>query len=435
MTYHNFTSDLGRDRIYEDIKKFVTTFDDIKSDITKPKGVYIYGGTGSGKTEMVKNIIKDTNMDSIWYSTLDIKNKNLIKSLTEHNISSHNIMSFFNKKKQNIVIVFDELDGMGTGEKSCIENITKLIRAKKTKKQKSEIAISNPIICIGGSKMDKKIKGIMKACPSFLVESPTNTQLTSIITKYYGDRLADDVDLIPTIVNSCKHDLRKIDTHVELFTNKLAKKRDIGSSNILSYYESFQDDIKHTVGNLLMTTRSINMHNSIITDTDRTIAFLIWHENVVKQCKNTDGAFLHFYRQILDHICAADVIDRITFQKQIWQFNEMTSLLKTFYSNYMYHQFKENNPSVIKSESVRSRQEIQFTKILTKYSNKFSNSSFIADMCETLMVDKKDLLSFFGWTQTHDPDEVLNNCLDLQIMSALEFNRMLKFNDSTTILL
>ena len=129
------------------------------------------------------------------------------------------------------------------------------------------------------------------------------------------------------------------------------------------------------------------------------------------------------------------MIDRITFQKQIWQFNEMTSLLKTFYSNYMYHQFKENNPSVIKAESVRSRQEIQFTKILTKYSNKFSNSSFIADMCETLMVDKKDLLSFFGWTQTHDPDEVLNNCLDLQIMSVLEFNRMLKFNDSTTILL
>ena len=30
-----------------------------------------------------------------------------------------------------------------------------------------------------------------------------------------------------------------------------------------------------------------------------------------------------FYDKILENICFADYIDRITFQKQIWQFNEM----------------------------------------------------------------------------------------------------------------
>ena len=33
----------------------------------------------------------------------------------------------------------------------------------------------------------------------------------------------------------------------------------------------------------------------------------------------------------------SDYIDRITFQKQIWQFNEMSSLIKTFYNNKIYN--------------------------------------------------------------------------------------------------
>ena len=41
--------------------------------------------------------------------------------------------------------------------------------------------------------------------------------------------------------------------------------------------------------------------------------------------------FLLFYSKFLENICFADYIDRITFQNQIWLFNEMTSLIKTFY--------------------------------------------------------------------------------------------------------
>ena len=44
-----------------------------------------------------------------------------------------------------------------------------------------------------------------------------------------------------------------------------------------------------------------------------------------------------FYINQLDNICFADYIDRITFQKQIWQFNEMSSLIKTFNNNKTSH--------------------------------------------------------------------------------------------------
>ena len=39
------------------------------------------------------------------------------------------------------------------------------------------------------------------------------------------------------------------------------------------------------------------------------------------------------YNKILNNVCFSDYIDRITFQKQIWIFNEMSSLIKTFYNN------------------------------------------------------------------------------------------------------
>ena len=72
-----------------------------------------------------------------------------------------------------------------------------------------------------------------------------------------------------------------------------------------------------------------------MNETDRTIVGLLWHENIIdildKYAKRS-RRFL-FISLVLDNICYADYIDRITFQKQIWQFNEMSSLLKTFKNN------------------------------------------------------------------------------------------------------
>jgi hypothetical protein len=127
-----------------------------------------------------------------------------------------------------------------------------------------------------------------------------------------------------------------------------------------------------------------------MNETDRTIVGLLWHENVVdvlaKQ-PNQMEAF-RFYKDALDNICLADYIDRITFQKQIWQFNEMSSLLKTFYTNKMYHERFATHPRF-------NPAEVRFTKVLTKYSTEYNNTLFIQMMCQKFGMDKKDLFAFF----------------------------------------
>ena len=93
-----------------------------------------------------------------------------------------------------------------------------------------------------------------------------------------------------------------------------------------------------------------------------------------------------FYLAQLDNICFADYIDRITFQKQIWQFNEMSSLIKTFKNSKMYHKTQPH---------LEYNSDVRFTKVLTKYSTEYNNYLFIQKLCQKLGMDKKDLVGFF----------------------------------------
>ena len=56
-----------------------------------------------------------------------------------------------------------------------------------------------------------------------------------------------------------------------------------------------------------------------MNETDRTIVGLLWHENIIDVLEKTSKEeSIPFYLKILDNMCFADYIDRITFQKQIW---------------------------------------------------------------------------------------------------------------------
>jgi Cdc6-like AAA superfamily ATPase len=108
----DFNHVLGRTQTYENIRTFLEAFQEKKHDLTFKRGIYIYGNPGSGKTEFVMRMLKDLNYDIIKYDAGDIRNKTIVETITQHNISDKNIMSVFQKKIKKIVIVMDEIDGM-----------------------------------------------------------------------------------------------------------------------------------------------------------------------------------------------------------------------------------------------------------------------------------------------------------------------------------
>ena len=119
---------LGRTHIANELKTLLLNFDNSLNEISYKRGFYIYGSPGSGKTKFVIDVINELGYDVIKYDAGDVRNKNLIDTITSSNIASQNVLQMMEKKKKRIVILMDEIDGMNNGDKGGINALIKLIR-------------------------------------------------------------------------------------------------------------------------------------------------------------------------------------------------------------------------------------------------------------------------------------------------------------------
>lgn len=114
---------------------------------------------------------------------------------------------------------------------------------------------------------------------------------------------------------------------------------------------------------------------------EKTIVSLLYHENVIKCIDNN----YRFYESFLKNFAQGDYYDRVSFQRQLWQFNEMSFYLKVVQNNNNYHKCDTNKST--------SDIDVIFTKILTKYSNEYSNLNFIISCCNKLNCQKSELIN------------------------------------------
>ena len=413
----NLNQILNRIDIQNKIKEILENFENNKNDLLFKKGIYIYGNPGCGKSHFVMNLLKELGYDVIKYDAGDIRNKSVIDTITKHNMTDKNIMSLFHKKITKIVIVMDEIDGMNNGDKGGINTLIKLIRPKKTKKQKQEEITINPIICIGNYYMDKKIKELIKVCNSIELKTPTSQEITNIVKIILP---TVEPELQENIIQFVQGDLRKLNNIYKIYKNNqnILKKEII--ENIFQI-KQYNDDTKQITHKLINNRYSINDLATCMNETDRTIVGLLWHENVVDVLSKVKPSIsLPLYSKLLENMCFADYIDRITFQKQIWQFNEMSSIIKTFNNNKIFH-------DSLKKKAKYNPTEVRFTKVLTKYSTEYNNYMFIQNLCYQLGMDKKDLFAFFLDLKNKQNDA---NMMDLFIncdITKLEINRMYRY--------
>jgi DNA polymerase III delta prime subunit len=380
---------LDRQHIADEIRQILNGFDEKCKNIQFKKGIYIYGSPGSGKTQFAVELLKELNYDIIKYDAGDVRNKNLIETMTSNNVASQNVLHMMSGKTKKIAIIMDEIDGMNNGDKGGITSLIKLIRQKKTKKQRQESMTLNPIVCIGNYYMDKKIKELMKVCNTFELKSPTSQQIETL--------LAQSMPNLPTtsyqkMTDYVQGDLRKYDFIRRIHAKSPHILLDEETMTTIFHAKSYNDDSKKITQKLIENPVNIKEHTTIMNETDRTIVALLWHENIVDAIsKYENRVSIPFYFRILENMCFADFIDRITFQNQIWQFNEMSSLIKTFYNNKLYH----DHFSQLKKTPIQTSPEIRFTKVLTKYSTEYNNILFVYHLCQQINMDKKDLIAFF----------------------------------------
>ena len=413
---------LNRKGIEEEI---MLVLKDIVSNNTQlgiKKGIYIAGKPGVGKSRFITDLIKKINFDAIVYDAGDIRNKSVIDTLTRDNMANNNVLSMFNKKSKPIVVVMDEIDGMNSGDKGGINSLIKVIRPKKTKRQKTEEFTTNPIVCISNVHVDKKIRELMKVCHVFKLDQPTDSQIREL-SRQYMPSVSEST--IQGVVSYIQGDLRRMsfifnmhDTNFNLFEETIA-------SGVLKN-KSFAEDTRDVVKSLINRAHHFDDHNIVMNETDRTIVGLLWHENITDVLgKHDPSKMIHFYQKALDSLCYADYIDRVTFQKQIWQFNEMSSLIKTFSNSHLYHSMFDKhvkyNPS-----------EVRFTKVLTKYSTEYNNAMFIQSISQQLGVDVKDMTAMFLFFREEYEFEDLVQLVERYGISRLDIVRLYRYLDKFT---
>ena len=419
MNSIEFNNILKRKEFENIIEDFLLNFNDISINTVK-RGVYVYGTPGCGKTQFVINLLNKLNYDIIRYNAGDVKNKKIIESLLKFNVSDTNVSSYFKGKKQKMVIVMDDIDSLNS-DKGIIQNLIKLIRQKKTQKQKKEGYTQVPIVCIGNNDVEKKNKELMKVCILCELKSPTDEQINEIV-KIICDKFDVNIDndLYDKLINFTNNDMRKLNYIINFFMKNKNNTNECVINNLLSLPTN-NDNVKNLINKLYNNNYKITEHIKLINDTDRTTVGLLWHENiidVVLNQKKDDG--IKVYYEILNNICFADYIDRITFQKQIWQFNEISSLIKTFYNNYIVH-------SKFNISNINSNKEIRFTKVLTKYSTEFNNSVFIHNICQELNIDRKDMLGYFLFLKKNKTIAEIEEELDYSNITILDINRIFRY--------
>ena len=424
MEQLNFNKILHRENLKTLLKDKLIHFEQNKHLVNVSRGFYVYGDPGIGKSIFVNEILKELSYDIILFDSSNLRNKCTIDTITKHNMSDKTIISMFTKTPKKIAIVMDEIDSMNIGDKSGITSLISLIRAKKTKKQKLENSTIIPVICIGNNHLDKKIKDLKKVCTNIHINTPTNTHI-----KYIINLLMPTLNstLISNITKFIAGDLRKLTSCYNIYIkqNHLLKNEII--QNIFQSKIN-DEDTKRTTKKLINNKVNFRDHNILINETNRTSIGLLFHENIIDVLQNTPSSTsIPFYIDILNTICYSDYIDRITFQKQIWIFNEISSLMKTIHCNNKLHNYVncpiDYNPD-----------EVRFTKVLTKYSTEYNNMTFIQTLCKKLNMDKKDMFTYFLHLRNEYTMNEIYTHLEILDIQKLHINRIYKFIDNYTLI-
>ena len=425
---------LNRKKIENQIIEIINNFysENDKTICVKNKyksGIYIYGDSGIGKTTFINNIIKNLNYDIIYYDNTIVRNKQLIDSISSLNMSNNNVLSLF-KKKVKIIVVLDEIDGINIGDKTAINSLIKLLRIKKTKKQQLENITSCPVICINNNQNDKKINELINVCNSFKLNTPSNTEILNILKLIMPNIFNNKTNISSlsifqkNILNYIDNNLNKLQNIIKFYNHNILYKKFINNfetNEILN-----ESNIKYITQNILENYYGFSKHD-LLNDTNRTTVSLLLHENVITLLDNLETKNkINVYYKLLENFKFSDYIDRIIFQKQIWQLNDINYIIKIFYNNYILNTYNLLNKININN--------IIFTKILTKYSNEYNNLIFYNNIFYSFLIDKKDVILLFTYLkykiENKETDiDIVVKLLESYNILRLDLIRIIKYID------
>lgn len=158
------------------------------------KAVLLSGPPGIGKSSAAKIMCSELGFEVLETNASDTRNKNSIQNMLK-DLSSNtsldyfslggikranensNAMIFGGASKKKSVIIMDEVDGVGAGDRGGIAALIAVIKQSKT-----------PIICICNDRMNKKLASLVNHCLDLKFMKPTKEQIIKRLRRITFDQ-------------------------------------------------------------------------------------------------------------------------------------------------------------------------------------------------------------------------------------------------------
>lgn len=341
----------------------------VKNIKDEPKKVlFVYGETGSGKFNFIKENLKDNyNLNTFTYIDF-LYGKNITKTII--NVNNYNNVFFMMTKTKKPVVVIKEVEFIKT---KTIKNILKELNVKNIKKNKNKINI--PIILIGSGQCIKTKKDLYDVCKIIEFKKEEQKDINSNIDKILDqNNIGVDEKVKEYIISNCDNynKINLIINYIKNYTTKRSKVISYKSVkkvlelliNNINYNTELYDNVKEILTNEIQIKDIFNYYYL-----EKILLPLLIHENyktyITKNIKSQIDV-KRCIRLVADNLMKGDIINEFIFNNHIWNIQDLFAILYCQRTSYIInHNFK--------TKTKKALPKLNYTKILTKNSVLFMN--------------------------------------------------------------